>query len=289
MFFTQSRIGMNDVYVGLFIVAAYTVFAAVWTGWWRGRGAFWIAMPVIGLLLGLALASKWVAAYAIGALVLLLLVRSALGRVVAILGLIGITSVLGYMAISVPEGQGVGNLPFLAIMVGLTLVAVVVAISHPIAWTDEEMWLAVGAPARRRRRSVLRRPDPSASSTPPHAIGPLAVTPLLASIALALAALGRGRGAFHVGAAGWATGRWPPPPGPDDPGPPPAAARRRRRTAGCGRASARRPAARVGRGLPRDHPARRVRRQLHPVGAHREPPAVDGRSRPATPARPSST
>ncbi len=38
MFFVQSRIGMNDVYVGLFIVAAYTVFAAVWTGWWRGRG-----------------------------------------------------------------------------------------------------------------------------------------------------------------------------------------------------------------------------------------------------------
>src|SRR4029079_11476548 len=38
MFFVQSRIGMNDVYVGLFIIAAYTVFAAVWTGWWKGRG-----------------------------------------------------------------------------------------------------------------------------------------------------------------------------------------------------------------------------------------------------------
>ena len=86
MFFVQSRIGMNDVYVGLFIIAAYTVFAAVWTGWWQGRAAFWIAMPVIGVLLGLALASKWVAAYAIGALLLLILVRSALGRVLAILG-----------------------------------------------------------------------------------------------------------------------------------------------------------------------------------------------------------
>ena len=102
MFFVQSRIGMNDVYVGLFIIAAYTVFAAVWTGWWKGRAAFWLAMPVIGVLLGLALASKWVAAYAIGALLLLILVRSALGRVLAILGLIGITGVLGYMAISVP-------------------------------------------------------------------------------------------------------------------------------------------------------------------------------------------
>jgi hypothetical protein len=112
MFFVQSRIGMNDVYVGLFIVAAYTVFAAVWTGWWKGRAAFWIGMPIIGLLLGLALASKWVAAYAIGALLLLLLVRSALGRVLAILGLIGITSILGYMAISVaPAPAPAGRRP----------------------------------------------------------------------------------------------------------------------------------------------------------------------------------
>ena len=42
MFFVQSRIGMNDVYVGLFIVAAYTVFAALWTGWWRASWAFWV-------------------------------------------------------------------------------------------------------------------------------------------------------------------------------------------------------------------------------------------------------
>ncbi len=152
MFFVQSRIGMNDVYVGLFIVAAYTVFAAVWTGWWKGRTAFWIAMPIIGLLLGLALASKWVAAYAIGALLLLILVRSALGRVLAILGLIGITGILGYMAISVPPATpggdpGFGNLTFLLIMVALTLVAVFIAVVHPVSWTDDEMRFAVGAPA----------------------------------------------------------------------------------------------------------------------------------------------
>ena len=143
MLFVQSRIGMNDVYVGLFIVAAYTVFAAVWTGWWRGRAAFWLAMPIVGVMLGLALASKWVAAYAIGALVLLLLVRSALGRVVTILVLIGLTGTLGYLAMA---GQGFGNIPFLLIMIGLTLLAVVVAVFHPIAWTDEEMWLALAAP-----------------------------------------------------------------------------------------------------------------------------------------------
>ena len=163
MFFVQSRIGMNDVYVGLFIIAAYTVFAAVWTGWWKGRAAFWLAMPIIGVLLGLALASKWVAAYAIGALLLLILVRSALGRVLAILGLIGITGVLGYMAISVPAATpggdpGFGNLTFLFIMVALTLLAVVVAVLHPIAWTDEEMRFAVDRPGGAGRPRLLRRP-----------------------------------------------------------------------------------------------------------------------------------
>ena len=106
MIFVQARIGMNDVYVGLFIVAAYALFAAIWTGWWRGRAAFWLGLPVVGLLLGLALASKWVAAFAIGALGLLLLVRSALGRVIAILGLIALTAVLGLPRDHVPDGPG---------------------------------------------------------------------------------------------------------------------------------------------------------------------------------------
>ncbi len=185
MLFVQSRIGMNDVYVGLFILAAYTVFAALWTGWWRGRGAFWISMPVIGVLLGLALASKWVAAYAIGALILLLLVRSALGRVVAILGLIGITSVLGYMALAVPEGGGFGNVTFLMVMVALTLVAVVASVAHPISWTDEEQWLGLLAPAAGGAALffgalALGRLDD------PVILGSLAVTPLQLALALAL-------------------------------------------------------------------------------------------------------
>ncbi|HYH92789.1 MAG TPA: phospholipid carrier-dependent glycosyltransferase, partial [Candidatus Saccharimonadales bacterium] len=188
MFFVQSRIGMNDVYVGLFIVAAYTAFAAVWTGWWRGRGAFWLAMPLVGVLLGLALASKWVAAYAIGALLLLLLIRSALGRVLAILGLIAITTVLGYLAISVPEGQGFGNLTFLLIMIALTLIAVVVAIMHPIAWTDEEQWFALLAPTALGAlvffgALTLGQLDRSI------ALGPIELTPLLAAIALASASV----------------------------------------------------------------------------------------------------
>ncbi|MGH2475158.1 MAG: phospholipid carrier-dependent glycosyltransferase, partial [Candidatus Limnocylindrales bacterium] len=198
MLFVQSRIGMNDVYVGLFIIAAYTLFAAVWTGWWRWRGAFWVAMPVIGLLLGLALASKWVAAYAIGALALLLLVRSALGRVLAILGLIGITSVLGYLAIT-PAGEGVGNVPFMTILIALTLVAVVTAVFHPIAWTDEEMWLALLTPVLAAALLFfgalgLGRLETSVT------LGPLSVTPLLAAIALAFGSVAV-YAAFRLGAA----------------------------------------------------------------------------------------
>ena len=183
MFFVQSRIGMNDVYVGLLIVAAYTLFAAVWTGWWRWRGAFWVAMPVVGLLLGLALASKWVAAYAIGALVLLLLVRSALGRVLAILGLIGITTVLGYLAIT-PAGLGVGNIPFMAIMVGLTLVAVVTAVFHPIAWTEDEVRLALVAPLV---GAVVIVGGASATGHlgTSMALGSVAITPLIVALVLA--------------------------------------------------------------------------------------------------------
>ena len=193
MFFVQSRIGMNDVYVGLFIVAAYTVFAAVWTGWWRGRAAFWIAMPVIGLLLGLALASKWVAAYAIGALLLLILVRSALGRVLAILGLIGLTGVLGYMAISVPAvagkaDPGFGNLTFLLIMIALTLLAVVVAVVHPISWTDEELRFAVGAPVVLGTLVFFLALAAGKLNTA-MTVGPLSVTPLLVAIALGLGSL----------------------------------------------------------------------------------------------------
>jgi Gpi18-like mannosyltransferase len=149
MLFAQSRIGMNDSYVGLGIVAAYTLFAWLWLrpGDTRRQWiAFWIGMPIVGGLLGLALASKWVAAYAIGGLGILVLSRSALGRLLLIAGLIFLTTVLGYLAISVPVGQTGGNYLFLAIMIGLTLVAVVANVLHPIAWTKEEERFAIGAP-----------------------------------------------------------------------------------------------------------------------------------------------
>ncbi len=159
MLFVQSRIGMNDAYVALFIVAAYTLFAAIWTGAWRWRGAFWVAMPAIGVLLGLALASKWVAAYAIGALGILILARSALGRVLLVAGMILVTTVLGYLAMSVPADTPAaagwqilgfalqGNLTFVLIMIALTLLAATVSVLHPVAWSTDEVRAAVGGPA----------------------------------------------------------------------------------------------------------------------------------------------
>ena len=187
MLFVQSRIGMNDAYVGLFIIAAYTVFAAIWTGTWRRRGAFWIAMPTIGVLLGLALASKWVAAYAIGALGILILARSALGRVVLIAGMIAATTVLGYMAITVPAGDS-GNLTFMLIMVGLTLVTVVATIIHPIAWSLDEARFAIGAPAAGGVVVALAALAAGKINTS-FAVGSLRTTPLNVGFGLVLASV----------------------------------------------------------------------------------------------------
>ena len=125
MFFVQSRIAMNDTYVGGFLLLAYLLFALLWLGVWKRRSAFWVVMPIIGVILGLALASKWVGLYAMASIGILILIRSALGRLVTILGLALGTGVLGYTAIAeMNTAQGTGNLPAMAI---LAVVAVAVA------------------------------------------------------------------------------------------------------------------------------------------------------------------
>jgi hypothetical protein len=104
-------------------------------------------MPAVGAFLGFALASKWVAAYTIGALGILVLARSALGRLLLICGLVVGSTALGYLALSVPPGQTGGNYLFMALMIGLTLVSVAANVLHPIAWTDEEEQLLTRGPA----------------------------------------------------------------------------------------------------------------------------------------------
>ena len=150
MFFVQSRIAMNDVYVGFFIVAAYTLFAAIWTGWWRWRWAWLVALPVIGVLLGLALASKWVGLYAIAGIGILILGRSALGRIILILSMIGGTVYLGNTALTaIPAVHPTSgpNYLFVFVLVGLTLASVLYTVLRPVAWTDDETRLAIAGPA----------------------------------------------------------------------------------------------------------------------------------------------
>jgi hypothetical protein len=217
MLFAQSRIGMNDSYVGLGIVGAYTIFAALWLRPGDSRRhwlAFALGVPLMGAFLGFALASKWVAAFAIAGLGVLTLSRSALGRLLLIVGLILATTALGYVAISVPAGQSGGNYVFLVVMIALVVIAVLANTLHPVAWTTEELRFAVGAPLAAGAAAVvygLARGDASASLV----IGPVAVTPIQLGL---LGALGAGIvyvGFVLVGRFGF--GPLAPPPGPDDP------------------------------------------------------------------------
>ncbi|MDE3111950.1 MAG: phospholipid carrier-dependent glycosyltransferase [Chloroflexota bacterium] len=71
--FAQPRIGMNDVYVGAFLVAAwYFVIAAH-----AARRSTAVDLLIAGLLFGLAAASKWAAFYALAGLGLYAVVATA--------------------------------------------------------------------------------------------------------------------------------------------------------------------------------------------------------------------
>ena len=273
MFFVQSRIAMNDVYVGAFILAAYCAFAWLWIKPERPRWAFWTLMPMIGVFLGLALASKWVAAYAIGALGILILARSALGRLLLIFGMIGLTGVLGWMAMAVPAGsEASGNLLFTLIMIALTLATVVVTIYHPIAWSDEEMWLAVAGPGAigiliafvsivlgRAGKTYARRPDPVHAAR-----GRLRVRPRRDPRVRGVP----GGRPIRIRAHGEDAGAGRPAP--------PAAARvaagNRLAAAGVGPRHPRR----VDAGIPAGDPDRGLRDHVHPVGVRRGPPDHQG-------------
>ena len=148
MFFANSRIAMNDSYATGFIVAAVTLFAPLYLGIWRRRWQVAAGLMGVGLLLGLALASKWVGAYAMGGLALLLLLRSALGRMIALAALIGMAGVLGELGIRPADIQDPHrNWFFLGLMVVLSMALAVAMVRRPVRFTMDELRFAVVGPA----------------------------------------------------------------------------------------------------------------------------------------------
>lgn len=145
LLFIQGRIAMNDSLLAFFIVAAFTLLAALFRAPRHGV-ARWLApifgLPMVGLLLGLAVSTKWVGAYAIGGAVLLVLAHTQVGRWLALGGLMLLTGVLGFQAIA---GQP-PNIPFPILMLGLTaVVGLIVARGHHLGSTapgsDAAAWV----------------------------------------------------------------------------------------------------------------------------------------------------
>jgi Gpi18-like mannosyltransferase len=146
MMFANARIAMNDAYVALFIVAALTLFAPIYVGRWRSPPVVALAILGVAVALGLAFASKWVGAYALGGVGLLILLRSALGRLMALAAMIAMTGVLGYIAISPgPEATQL-NFLFLGLMVALTVALGIGIALRPMRMSRDELRLAIAGP-----------------------------------------------------------------------------------------------------------------------------------------------
>ena len=120
MSYVMSRIGMNDIFVAVFIVAAYLVFWQVWSGRWP-RSAWW-ALPLVGVLIGLAAATKWVGIYAMLGIWVLVFARSALGRFLLVALIAAIAVVMGFGA----------PWPFLVVALATLALALVVVWVRPI-------------------------------------------------------------------------------------------------------------------------------------------------------------
>jgi len=120
MSYVMSRIAMNDMFVAVFIVAAYLAFWQIWSGRWA-RSAWWV-LPLVGVLVGLAAATKWVGFYALAGIWILVLARSSLGRLL--------------LVALVAFGTAVGGVdapwPFLATMLLVLAAALTIVHVRPI-------------------------------------------------------------------------------------------------------------------------------------------------------------
>jgi hypothetical protein len=126
--FVQSRIGMNDVYLLALLLGGAVAFVAWLQGRARGALSGGLLLVVAGLLLGGALASKWVALYGIFGLGIIWLARTAPGRLLVAGGLALLGAALLPPALAVADGSTrIPNLPF-AVVLALLLVATGAAI-----------------------------------------------------------------------------------------------------------------------------------------------------------------
>jgi predicted membrane-bound dolichyl-phosphate-mannose-protein mannosyltransferase len=133
MSYVMSRISMNDIFVATFIVAAYALFWQVWSGRWA-RSAWW-ALPAVGVLIGLAAATKWVGFYALAGLLVLVLAKSALGRLVLV-GMVALVTVIG--GIDAPW-------PFTVLMLGALAIALAITYARPLRVDLREAGSAIPA------------------------------------------------------------------------------------------------------------------------------------------------
>ena len=116
--FVQSRIGMNDVYLLALLLGGAVAFVAWLQGRVRGALPGGLLLIVAGLLLGGALASKWVALYGIFGLGIIWLARTAPGRLLVAGGLALLGAALLPPALAVAEGSTrIPNLPFAVVLV----------------------------------------------------------------------------------------------------------------------------------------------------------------------------
>ena len=115
--FVQSRIGMNDVYLLTLLLGGAAAFVAWLQGRARGALSGGLLLLVAGLLLGGALASKWVALYGIFGLGIIWLARTAPGRLLVAGGLALLGAALLPPALAVADGSTrIPNLPFAAVL-----------------------------------------------------------------------------------------------------------------------------------------------------------------------------
>jgi Gpi18-like mannosyltransferase len=128
MSYAMSRIAMNDIFVAVFLVAAYALFWPIWSGRW-GRSAWWI-LPLVGVMIGLAAGSKWVGWYALIGLWFLVLLKSQLGRFLVVAATGFATIAIGLEA----------PWPFFAIMVASLVIALAIAWVRPVRLESAELW-----------------------------------------------------------------------------------------------------------------------------------------------------